>query len=206
MLSTMRVKKDKCTVDLYVSQRSFVMANCSNCGFELPAGAVYCPKCGTSVPKTNEVPVSPLSPAAAVTQGPVLATWGERFVAWLIDFLIVSAVAWVIRSLAGLGSVGLFPGVPNWVPFLNMGLTEVFLFFYWMVMESAYGKSFGKMVMQLKVTRLDGSTPSIMQSALQSVGKAFILWLDVILAWFVFAKKRQRAFNRLSGTIVVRGK
>jgi uncharacterized RDD family membrane protein YckC len=87
-----------------------------------------------------------------------------------------------------------------------MGLTEVFVFFYWMVMESAYGKSFGKMVMQLKVTRLDGSRPSIMQSALQSVGKAFILWLDVILAWFLFAKKRQRAFNYLSGTIVVRGK
>jgi uncharacterized RDD family membrane protein YckC len=112
----------------------------------------------------------------------------------------------MIRTLAGIGSLGLFPGVPDWVPFLNMGLTEVFLFFYWMIMESAYGKSFGKMVMQLKVTRLDGSSPNLGQSALQSVGKAFILWLDVILAWFVFAKRRQRAFSYLSGTIVVRGK
>jgi len=44
------------------------------------------------------------------------------------------------------------------------------------------------------------------QAAIQSVGKAFILWLDVLLGWLLFSKKRQRVFSYLSGTIVVRAK
>jgi uncharacterized RDD family membrane protein YckC len=181
------------------------MASCTNCGFELPEGAVFCPKCGTSV----AVPAQAVAPAASADVLK-LATWGERFVAWLIDVVIIGAIAAVIGGIAGLAgmatSVHLLQGAPTWVPFVNPGLSEVFYFLYWLILEGSYGRSFGKMVMRLKVTRMDGSSMTMVQSAIQSVGKAFIVWLDVLLGWFLFSKKRQRVFNYLSGTIVVRAK
>jgi len=181
------------------------MASCKNCGYELPEGAGYCPKCGTAV----VLPVEPTAPAEPVSVLK-LALWWERFVAWLIDVVIIGAIASIISGIANLGgmttSVNLVQGWPTWLPFVNFGLSEVFQFFYWMVMEGAYGRSFGKMVMRLKVTRLDGSTLNMAQSAVQSVGKAFILWLDVLLGWILFSRKRQRIFNYLSGTIVVKAK
>jgi uncharacterized RDD family membrane protein YckC len=42
------------------------------------------------------------------------------------------------------------------------------------------------------------------QAALESVGKAFLLPLDLILGWILHPRKRQRILNYLSGTIVLR--
>lgn len=186
-------------------RRKAQMTSCNNCGYELPEGAVYCPKCGTIA----TLPVQPVAPVES-TSILKLATWGERFVAWLIDVVIIGAIASIISFIASLGgmatSVQLVQGWPTWLPFVNLGLSEVFQFVYWLVLEGTYGRSFGKMIMRLKVTRLDGSSLDMAQSAVESVGKAFILWLDVLLGWFLFSKKRQRVFNYLSGTIVVRAK
>jgi len=57
---------------------------CKKCGNMLPEGAVYCPNCGTAV--------------LAVEQ-PKLAYWGERFVAWLIDVVIIGAIVGLLRAL-----------------------------------------------------------------------------------------------------------
>ena len=178
------------------------MGHCTNCGVELPEGAGFCPKCGTTVAKVEgPTVVAPVS--APIAGEPVIATWGERFVAWLIDVLIVGAVAWIIGAVAGFTG-NLIPGWPSWIPFFSLNLTGVLQFFYWMLMEGAYGQSFGKMVMKLKVTMLDGKPANMGQSAIQSLGKAFILFIDVLLGFFLFNKKRQRVFNYLSRTIVVR--
>jgi uncharacterized RDD family membrane protein YckC len=71
-------------------------------------------------------------------------------------------------------------------------------------MESFYGQSFGKMVMRLRVTRLDGSKAGLGNAALESVGKAFLLPLDLLLGWFLYPKRKQRIFNYISETIVTR--
>ena len=71
-------------------------------------------------------------------------------------------------------------------------------------MDGLYGQSFGKMIMRLKVTRLDGSLIGIGPAALESFGKAFLLPLDCILGWILYPKKRQRIFNYISETIVVK--
>lgn len=178
------------------------MVHCTNCGFELPEGAGYCPKCGTTVAKVEEKSVAS-APAKPTTGEPIIATWGERFVAWLIDVLIVGAVAWIIGAVVGFTG-NLIPGWPSWIPFFSINLTGVIQFFYWLLMEGVYGQSFGKMVMKLKVTTLDGKPANMGQAAIQSVGKAFILVIDLVLGWFLFNKKRQRVFNYLSKTIVVR--
>jgi hypothetical protein len=39
---------------------------------------------------------------------------------------------------------------------------------------------------------------------LETVGKAFLLPLDVLLGWIFYPKRRQRLFNYISETIVVK--
>jgi uncharacterized RDD family membrane protein YckC len=192
------------------------MAYCKNCGYTLPEGAVYCPRCGTAVTKKEEAPVGVppsqpaevVSPSTSVASELKLAYWWERFLAWLIDVAIISAASWIVSFVAGLGGIvtsfNLLPGWLSWIPFFSFGLTGVLQFLYWTIMEGTYAQSFGKMVLRIKVTRLDGSRPSLGHSALQSLGKAFILWIDALLGWILYPKRRQRVFNFLSGTIVVR--
>jgi uncharacterized RDD family membrane protein YckC len=90
------------------------------------------------------------------------------------------------------------------MPFFNFGSGGVIYFIYWTFMEGAYGQSFGKMVMRIKVTRADGSPIGMMYAALESVGKAFLLPLDLLLGWILYPRRRQRIFNYISETIVIK--
>jgi uncharacterized RDD family membrane protein YckC len=60
------------------------------------------------------------------------------------------------------------------------------------------------MVMRIKMTRLDGSQIGMGHAALESLGKAFLLPLDCLLGWILYPKKRQRIFNYISETIVIK--
>ncbi len=179
------------------------MSYCTKCGNELPADAKVCPRCGAPV-EPAQATTAPQAPPTGYASTLTLAFWGERFVAWLIDAIILS----VILGFLGLFSwfaVGTFtwlPGWPNWIPFFNVG--SLVYFFYWLVMDGMYGQSRGKMVMCLKVVRLDGNKIDMGQAAVESVGKAFILPIDLIVGWIMYPRSRQRLFNRLSGTVVVR--
>jgi len=188
------------------------MPYCKKCGKELPEGAKYCPVCGTST-STEETPVVPTVQVDATVSemsGVKLAFWGERFVAWLIDAILVTVVMGIISVIIGL--ISLFSGfsftavfnVINWFPIVS--LNGVVIFFYWMFMEVANGQSIGKMAMGIKVTRVDGSPISLGQAAAESFGKAFfpILVLDCLIGWILYPKRRQRLFNYLSQTIVVK--
>ena len=164
---------------------------CKKCGNELPEGAVYCPNCGTAV--------------LAVEQ-PKLAYWGERFVAWLIDVVIIGAIVGLLKAFTLVAWPGFVwaPGVPTWIPFMDFGASNIVYFLYWMLSEGMYGQSIGKMIMRIKMTQMDGKIPNMGQAAIESIGKAFLLPIDVIVGWIFYSKRRQRLFNYLSNTIVVK--
>ena len=171
------------------------MPYCKKCGNELPEGVTYCPKCGTAAEATVE--------AAPMLR---FASWGERFVAWLIDVIILGIMIGLVRTFVWVAWPGFvwLPGIPNWIPFMDFGFSNLIHFLYWMLMDGAYGQSFGKMIMRIKVTRLDGKPADIGQAAIESIGKAFLSLLDCILGWVLYPSKKQRLFNHLSQTIVVR--
>ncbi len=157
----------------------------------MPEGATYCPNCGT--------------PVETVAQ-PILASWGGRFVAWLIDIIILGVILAPIKLFIWIAwpSFVWAPDFVRWIPFVDFGLDNVIYLLYWMFMEGIYGQSIGKMILGLEVTRLNGEPASMAQSAIESVGKAFLLPIDCIVGWILYTRKRQRLFNYLSGTIVVK--
>jgi uncharacterized RDD family membrane protein YckC len=181
------------------------MPYCAKCGNELPEGAKYCPVCGTAV-SMQEAPAAPVAPVAPEFSGLQLAFWWERFVAWLIDAVIIGLVVGILGLFTWFAGQSLtwWSGWPSWLPFFNFNLGGVAYFLYWMLMDGAYGQSFGKMVMRIKITRLDGSKIGMGNAALESLGKAFLLPLDCILGWILYPRKRQRIFNYISNTIVIK--
>ena len=184
------------------------MSRCKECGYELPEGAVYCPRCGTPVVK-EEAPAQAATSAghaAPISQGLKLALWWERFVAWLIDVILIGLILSLVGALTfvSLRPFTFLPGWLDWIPFFNFGVSGVVNFLYWMLMDGAYGQSFGKMVMRIRVTRVDGSRVNMTGAALESIGKAFLLPLDCLLGWILYPRRRQRVFNYISETIVVK--
>ncbi len=166
------------------------MPYCKKCGEEIPRDATFCRKCGARVEEAT---------------GLVLATWGERLIAYIIDTLLLGiAIGWL--TLPGLRWMPLTWGVtfPNWIPFVDFGFRNVVYFVYWMFLEQMYGQSVGKMAMKIRVADLDGGPLTMQQAAVQSIGKAFLLPLDLILGWFLYPSRQQRLFNNLSETVVLK--
>ena len=58
--------------------------------------------------------------------------------------------------------------------------------------------------MHLRTTDLNGRNIDLKTAAIESFGKAFLLPLDVLLGWILTNDKRQRIFNRVSDSVVVR--
>ena len=75
---------------------------------------------------------------------------------------------------------------------------------YWTYFESTTGQSIGKRLLKIKTTDLGGRKIDIKSAILESFGKAFLLPIDVVSGWIFTNNKRQRIFNRITNTIVVK--
>jgi uncharacterized RDD family membrane protein YckC len=120
------------------------------------------------------------------------ATWSDRFWAWLIDFLLVSILWFSIITIST--TVALSPG--------GLMILGFLLFIYWTALEGYRGQSLGKMLLNIVVVGPAGEKIGFKDSAIESFGKAFLLPLDCIAGWIAYGESRQRAFNRISNTIV----
>jgi uncharacterized RDD family membrane protein YckC len=139
----------------------------------------------------------------------VLASWGVRFLAWLIDFIIVNIALWAIFTAIAIPFW--FAGAPErWLSgpdgSMAWGVTSLVFFVYWIYFETTTGQSLGKMAFKIKTTDLGGNKVDARSAAIQSFGKAFLLPIDVILGWIFTNEKRQRIFSKAGNTIVVKMK
>jgi len=91
-------------------------------------------------------------------------------------------------------------GAP-WFPYV---ISSIVFMAYWIYFESTSGQSIGKRVMHLRTTDLNGNTLDIRTAAIESFGKAFLLPFDVLFGWIFTNDKRQRIFNRVSDSVVVK--
>ena len=123
----------------------------------------------------------------------VLSSWGDRFWAWLIDALFMSALWYEIMIYLKIDAIslnGVFP-------------LMVLMFIYWTALEGYRGQSLGKMLLDIAVTGPYGESIRFRDAAIESFGKAFLLPFDCLIGCFAFRKSRQRLFNRISDTVVI---
>ena len=135
-----------------------------------------------------------------------IARWSDRFFAWLIDYVIVFAGSFAIFFVVFYASN--FENVINdnfayertfeWAP-----ISLVF-FVYWIIIEYKTGQSIGKIALRLKITNLKGEKADLKSIVISSFGKSFLVPIDLILGWIFTNKKRQRIFNRIGDTIVIK--
>jgi uncharacterized RDD family membrane protein YckC len=142
----------------------------------------------------------------------ILARWGDRFLAWLIDFILVSIALAVLFSAIT---------IPIWffyydnddmtaarayqsVQPLHYIISSAAFFGYWTYFEYTIGQSIGKRLLKIKTVNLSGSKINIKSAAIESFGKSFLLPIDVILGLIFTNNKRQRIFGRISNTIVIK--
>lgn len=122
--------------------------------------------------------------------GPPLASWGQRFVAILIDGII----AGVAGSIVGLVNKPL--GY----------LVQIAVLGYLLYIQGTTGQSVGKKVMNIKLLReADGQVvgPGL------SIGRYFVHWLDAIpcllgFLWPLWDPKKQTWADKILHTVVVK--
>jgi uncharacterized RDD family membrane protein YckC len=124
----------------------------------------------------------------------VLSSWGDRFWAWLIDVLLVGIVWHGITIVLKIDAFSLSGAV----------LLAAMLFIYWTALEGYRGQSLGKMLLNIVVTGPLGESIRFSDAAVESFGKAFLLPIDCLIGWYAHRKARQRLFNRISDTVVIR--
>ena len=124
---------------------------------------------------SNNPSISPEENAGNLPIEITLASWSRRFLAWILDFIIVSI---------GLGILFALISIPFWFDY-NVGraskslepfhyLISSFVFFaYWTYCESKTGQSIGKNILKIKITDLSGKRIDIQSAAIESFGKAF---------------------------------
>ena len=156
---------------------------CDQCGAEHEDEDIFCPKCGVQMAKL-------------LGEGYIeLATWTQRFIALIIDGIILGIVLGVLN----LPGYQMIQGIN-----VKFGIDNVLEFLYFMFMDHYYGQSIGKKVMNLRITK-DGGTPlSLVDAAIEAFGKVFLLPLDFLVGYFMYRDKNQRLFNYLSDTVVIR--
>lgn len=135
----------------------------------------------------------------------IIARWTDRFFAWLIDYIIVAVVSFAIYlPVFSANFDQITSGDVEVSSYFEYGVISIVYFLYWLILESKTGQSIGKMVLHLKITDLKGEKADIKSIAVSSFGKAFLLPIDVIVGRLFTNQNRQRIFNRLGKTIVIK--
>ncbi len=141
---------------------------CPRCGSVLIEEGV-CLRCGFAVAENH---IREDLPRTAVSQAAAPAGFWIRFLAWILDFVVLAVIAsvvWLLGNLAAGESV---------TPLRLAAIGAVFnLFFraaYYIVLHGATGQTVGKLITGVKVVALDGSEISY--------GVAFLRWLGYLLS------------------------
>ncbi|HJM79990.1 MAG TPA: RDD family protein [Nitrosopumilus sp.] len=132
----------------------------------------------------------------------LLAKWRDRFFAWIVDFIIISSISTLVFFLS-------FQYLnQNFEDFItNDGMyvpSSIMFFLYWIILEYKTGQTLGKKMFNLKIVNIDGKKPNLVSIILSSFGKSFILPIDMIFGLIFTNEKRQRIFNKLGNTIIIK--
>jgi len=128
--------------------------------------------------------------------------WLRRLIAGIIDSIIILIVTGIIDIFINLPV--LLPGDP--FLFTSFDLLQGLLFFlYAAFLESIWGSTIGKQIMNLKVTTTDGRMPTFDRTLIRDISKIHrLLWLiDTVVGMATVGDSHQKISDRFTGTTVV---
>ena len=147
---------------------------CPNCGAALTAGSNFCAACGHQM--------------GGAAGSAVAAAFGVRFVAWLIDFVILLVIGAFAAAVIDLWFLGILIGATYTIGF-------------W----TAAAATPGKMLMKLKVVDENGEPVQIDKAILRYIGywvSAIILLIGYLM--IAFRQDNRGLHDLIAGTNVIR--
>ena len=124
---------------------------------------------------------------------------GVRFLALLIDGIIISVVAGIINVVTASG------GDTSRIA-VSGSITGLLAIIYFIVMEATMGATVGKLALGLRVVRLDGAPiswgESIVRNLLRIVDGLFVYLVGAIIIWNT--ARHQRLGDIVSHTLVIK--
>lgn len=142
-----------------------------------------------------------------LAKGVTYAGFWLRFVAWLIDLIILSIGTGVLTNVMGLEG-GLFNSIGDPRLFGAASLLDIVggWLYYALMESSAPQATLGKMAMSVRVTDLEGERVSFGRAT----GRHFAKWVSAVILMIGFmmagwTEKKQALHDMMAATLVVRG-
>jgi uncharacterized RDD family membrane protein YckC len=192
---------------------------CSKCGANVADNATFCGACGqpTGGAPVAQAVAAPV-PGVVARSGVQYAGFWLRFVAWIIDRILLQVASWIVLLpfMASLGLRGFFRGRPPERPedifplvgsifrFALIALAIDWLY-YALLESSAWQGTLGKKALGLEVTDLAGNRVSFGRATGRFFGRiisGLILCIGFIMAGFT--EKKQALHDILAGCLVIR--
>ena len=121
---------------------------------------------------------------------------GPRFLAILIDSIIIVAIAGVLGVI--------FRDAPA----IYGGFTGILALAYFIILEATQGATVGKMAVGLRVVKIDGSpiswSESVIRNLLRIIDGIFFYLVGAIFVWT--SPRKQRLGDRVANTVVIRSR
>ncbi len=110
-----------------------------------------------------------------------IAKPATRFLTYLIDIIVYYAISFGLGMIAGMGA-------GEEVSAIASILSLATFFLYYVIMEAAFGKTVGKMVMKTRVVDTNGGAASAGAVILRTICRivpfeAFSVWMDGNVMW-----------------------
>ena len=191
---------------------------CTRCGAAVEEAARFCPACGNPMlPGAGDAAVASLSPAPvtappiAVVAGPTYGGFWIRFLAVLIDGLLVSAVTTPISMIIGIAIAGAGYAVRmpdtgvqlvSFISGFSLGVLGSWLYEALMV-SSARQATLGKMLFRLRVTDLAGNRLTFARASGRHFAK-YVSGLTLCIGYIMaaFTDRHQALHDMIAGTLV----
>jgi uncharacterized RDD family membrane protein YckC len=126
--------------------------------------------------------------------------WGQRFLALLVDIIILTLFMYVVSAIVFLlfAQLGIFYALNYWII-----IGAIIIIVYFTFMEGMTSSTLGKKLFKLKVKAVNGNM-SYIKAFIRNLSKIyyFPLVLDVILG-FIFGDTNDRILDKISGTYVI---
>lgn len=129
---------------------------------------------------------------------------GERFVAFLIDGVILITYITIMENLVEFSKIF---DADNWTRQGFLGLFLLPAFFYSLICHIAFGgQTIGKMIMRIKVVRLDGAPTEWYNLLVRWMLRLVDIWLffaSIGVMSILLSDRKQRVGDAAAGTVVI---